>query len=229
MRRTSWIWAVGSATWTFDAIVNFYYRNRPHAELSFMVAVMFGIAWAFYSRQQTRYPAARKAKAQRLPVLYTTLFLLLPSPSPAAWSRQSPQATSPREFRGPHRGHLALGRPLAARNNRARMPHPSSRRSRLARNKSHHGLLHKLLDKLGSRLFRRPANLANHNDRFRIRIIIQQPQCIDMRRPNNRIAPNPNRRRLPNPRCVNWYTASYVSVPDFDTIPTLLPYESAPA
>jgi hypothetical protein len=54
MRRTSWIWAVGSAAWTFDAIVNFYYRNRPHAELSFMVAVMFAIAWAFYSRQQTR-------------------------------------------------------------------------------------------------------------------------------------------------------------------------------
>ena len=54
MRRTAWIWAVGSAAWTFDAIVNLYYRNRPHAELSFMVAVMFAIAWAFYSRQQTR-------------------------------------------------------------------------------------------------------------------------------------------------------------------------------
>jgi len=54
MRRTAWIWAVGSAAWTFDAIVNLYYRNRPHAELAFMVAVMFAIAWAFYSRQQTR-------------------------------------------------------------------------------------------------------------------------------------------------------------------------------
>jgi hypothetical protein len=51
MRRTAWIWAVGSAAWTFDAIVNLYYRNRPHAELSFMVAVMFGIAWAYYRQQ----------------------------------------------------------------------------------------------------------------------------------------------------------------------------------
>ena len=54
MRRTSWIWAVGSAAWTFDAIVNLYYHDRPHAELAFMVAVMFAIAWAYYSRQPTR-------------------------------------------------------------------------------------------------------------------------------------------------------------------------------
>jgi hypothetical protein len=54
MRRTAWIWAVGSAAWTFDAIVNLYYRNRPHAELAFMVAIMFAIAWAYYSRQPTR-------------------------------------------------------------------------------------------------------------------------------------------------------------------------------
>ncbi len=54
MRRTAWIWAVGSAAWTFDAIVNLYYHNRPHAELAFMVAVMFAIAWAYYSRQPTR-------------------------------------------------------------------------------------------------------------------------------------------------------------------------------
>jgi hypothetical protein len=52
MRRTAWIWAVGSATWTFDGIVNLYYRSWPHAELAFMVALMFGIAWAYYYRQQ---------------------------------------------------------------------------------------------------------------------------------------------------------------------------------
>ncbi len=54
MRHTAWIWAVGSAAWTFDGIVNLYYRNRPHAELAFMVALMFAIAWAYYSRQPTR-------------------------------------------------------------------------------------------------------------------------------------------------------------------------------
>ena len=42
---------VGSAAWTFDAIVNLYYHDRPHAELAFMVAVMFGIAWAYYCQQ----------------------------------------------------------------------------------------------------------------------------------------------------------------------------------
>jgi hypothetical protein len=40
MRRTAWIWAVGSAAWTFDAI------------LAFALAIMFGIAWAFYSQQK---------------------------------------------------------------------------------------------------------------------------------------------------------------------------------
>jgi hypothetical protein len=54
MRRTAWIWAVGSAAWTFDAIVNLYYHNRPHAELALMVAMMFGVAWVFYSRPQNR-------------------------------------------------------------------------------------------------------------------------------------------------------------------------------
>jgi hypothetical protein len=52
MRRTAWIWAVGSAVWTFDGIVNLYYRSWPHAELAFMVALMFGIAWAYYRQQQ---------------------------------------------------------------------------------------------------------------------------------------------------------------------------------
>ena len=51
MRRATWIWAVGSAAWTFDGIVNLRYHSWPHAELAFMVALMFAIAWAFYSRQ----------------------------------------------------------------------------------------------------------------------------------------------------------------------------------
>ncbi len=54
MRRTAWIWAIGSAAWTFDAIVNLHYHNRPHAELALMVAIMFAIAWAYYSRAQGR-------------------------------------------------------------------------------------------------------------------------------------------------------------------------------
>ena len=53
MRRSAWIWAVGSAVWTFDCIVNLYYRSLPHAELAFLVAIMFAIAWAYY-RKETR-------------------------------------------------------------------------------------------------------------------------------------------------------------------------------
>jgi hypothetical protein len=52
MRRTAWIWAVGSAVWTFDGIVNLRYHSLAHAELAFLVAIMFGIAWAFYRQRQ---------------------------------------------------------------------------------------------------------------------------------------------------------------------------------
>jgi hypothetical protein len=37
-------------------------------------------------------------------------------------------------------------------------------------------------------LFRRAANLADHDDRFRLRIVIEQLQRIDVRGPNNWIA-----------------------------------------
>jgi hypothetical protein len=48
----SWIWAAGCAAWTFDAIVQLRLRNTPHAELAFVLAVLFGIAWGFYRQQK---------------------------------------------------------------------------------------------------------------------------------------------------------------------------------
>jgi hypothetical protein len=57
MRRTanfSWIWAVGCAAWTVDAVVSLRYPNKQHAEVAFLLAVMFGIAWGFYRQQRRR-------------------------------------------------------------------------------------------------------------------------------------------------------------------------------
>src|SRR5271170_7537953 len=98
-----------------------------------------------------------------------------------------------------HRLHLLRSRSLTARDDRTRMTHPPPRRSRLPRDKSNYRLLHMLLDVLRRSLFRRAADLPDHDDRLSLRILIQQLQRIDMGRPNNRVAPNPNRRRLPNP------------------------------
>ena len=53
MRWTAWIWAVGCAAWTVDGIVCLRYPDKRHAQLAFLLAALFGIAWAFY-RQQRR-------------------------------------------------------------------------------------------------------------------------------------------------------------------------------
>jgi hypothetical protein len=48
----SWIWAVGCAAWTIDGLACLRYPNKQHAELAFLMAVMFGIAWGFYRQQK---------------------------------------------------------------------------------------------------------------------------------------------------------------------------------
>src|SRR6266851_123028 len=101
--------------------------------------------------------------------------------------------------RSRHRLHLLLGRTLAARDDRTRVTHSPSRRRRLPGDKAHHRLLHIVLDELRRLLLSRPADLADHDDRLGLRIVIQQPQRIDVVRPDNRVAANANRRRLPNP------------------------------
>jgi hypothetical protein len=52
MRKTAWIWAVGSAAWTADGIICLRYPNKAHAVLAFALAAMFTFAWWFYSRQK---------------------------------------------------------------------------------------------------------------------------------------------------------------------------------
>lgn len=53
MRKTSWIWLAGMIAWLVDAGVDVHYRATQHAELSLLLAALFGIAWLFY-RQSPR-------------------------------------------------------------------------------------------------------------------------------------------------------------------------------
>ena len=51
MRRLTWVWLAGCFAWLFDFAVNAFYHNVQHAELAFLMAVLFAIAYAFYRTQ----------------------------------------------------------------------------------------------------------------------------------------------------------------------------------
>ena len=51
MRKTAWIWLVGCIAWTFDAAVSLVVHSAAHAELAFVLALLFGVAWLFYRSQ----------------------------------------------------------------------------------------------------------------------------------------------------------------------------------
>ena len=53
MRNVAWIWFVGCAAWIVDGAISLRYRNFPHAELAFAVAMVFLAAGLLY-RQQRR-------------------------------------------------------------------------------------------------------------------------------------------------------------------------------
>ncbi len=48
MRRTAWIWLLGCVAWAVDGAINVVKREPQHAELAFLLALLFGIAWLFY-------------------------------------------------------------------------------------------------------------------------------------------------------------------------------------
>ena len=52
MQRTAWIWLAGCIAWTIDAVINVVVRSPQHAELAFLMALLFGIAWLFYRGQR---------------------------------------------------------------------------------------------------------------------------------------------------------------------------------
>ncbi len=50
MRWTQWIWFAGAAAWLADGVVSMRLHAAPHAELAFMVAIVFFGAGMFYRR-----------------------------------------------------------------------------------------------------------------------------------------------------------------------------------
>jgi len=52
MRKTAWVWFVGCAVWFADGVVHLRLRAVPHAQLAFMLAMLFFVAGLFYRQQQ---------------------------------------------------------------------------------------------------------------------------------------------------------------------------------
>ena len=52
MRWTAWIWFVGALAWLADGIVSLRLRSVPHAQLAFMLTLVFLSAGFFYRGQQ---------------------------------------------------------------------------------------------------------------------------------------------------------------------------------
>ena len=53
MSSLVWIWFAGFAAWLVDGLVSLHYRAIQHAELAFMLAMLF-LAAGFFYRQQKR-------------------------------------------------------------------------------------------------------------------------------------------------------------------------------
>ena len=52
MRKLGWIWFAGCAVWVLDALVSLHFRSWAHAELAFMVALVFFAAGLLYRTQR---------------------------------------------------------------------------------------------------------------------------------------------------------------------------------
>ena len=52
MRRLGWVWFVGCAVWIIDGLLSVHYRSWPHAELAFLLALVFFAAGLLYQRQK---------------------------------------------------------------------------------------------------------------------------------------------------------------------------------
>ena len=53
MRKTAWIWFVGCAVWFGDGVAQLRVHAQAHAELAFMLALLFLVAGVFYRGQKT--------------------------------------------------------------------------------------------------------------------------------------------------------------------------------
>ncbi len=52
MRKTAWIWFAGFAAWVIDGIVSLRLHSTQHAQLAFLVAMVFLAAGLFYRQQR---------------------------------------------------------------------------------------------------------------------------------------------------------------------------------
>jgi hypothetical protein len=53
MRNTAWIWFVGCVAWLADGVIHLRLHALQHAQLAFMVALVFLVAGLFYRNQKT--------------------------------------------------------------------------------------------------------------------------------------------------------------------------------
>ena len=51
MRKTAWIWLAGTIAWSADGLVSLRLHSNQHAELAFLLALLFLVAWLFYRVQ----------------------------------------------------------------------------------------------------------------------------------------------------------------------------------
>jgi hypothetical protein len=52
MRKTAWIWFVGCAVWFLDGVEQMHVHAQAHAELAFMLSMLFLAAGFFYRNQK---------------------------------------------------------------------------------------------------------------------------------------------------------------------------------
>ncbi len=52
MRRFAWIWFVGSLVWLVDGGISVHFRSWQHAELAFLLALVFAAAGFLYRGQR---------------------------------------------------------------------------------------------------------------------------------------------------------------------------------
>ena len=53
MRKSAWIWFVGCVAWFVDGVFWLHLHARAHAQLAFMLAMLFLAAGLFYRNQKT--------------------------------------------------------------------------------------------------------------------------------------------------------------------------------
>ena len=52
MQKSAWIWFVGCAVWFLDGVEQLHVHAQAHAELAFMLAMLFLVAGFFYRNQK---------------------------------------------------------------------------------------------------------------------------------------------------------------------------------